>query len=250
MEERTITEQYTRSSRCLFLLDYDGTLADFKKNPDEARLTRARKETLQALCYNPRNTVVIISGRDRETLDTWLADLPINLAAEYGNFTKDEGKPWKVRITQKRRWKRATREVLEQLVANVPGSFIEEKEFSLVWHYWDIDDVVAAAAVKTVQPALDAVTREHKLVIKLASKDVEVAVPGVDKSAVAERWLARRHWDFVLAAGDDTADEILFKAMPETVFTVKIGTGTSAARYRLPSPEAFTKLLSHFNTID
>lgn len=248
--ERAIVDQYNKSSRCLFLLDYDGTLANFKKYPQDARLTKAQLETLQALCHNPRNTVVIISGRDRETLDQWLSHLPINLAAEYGHFIKDQGKPWKMEGSRDRSWKHAVRRVLEQLIAAVPGSFIEEKEFSLVWHYWDTEDEVADIAIRAHQDQLDTVANRFQLVIEPATKDLEVAVPGIDKSAIAEHWLARHKWDFVLAAGDDTADEVLFKAVPESVFTIKIGAGKSAARYHLPSPKALSTLLENFSEAD
>ena len=140
--------------------------------------------------------------------------------------------------------------VLEQLVKAVPGSFIEEKEFSLVWHYWDVDETVADMAIQTVQDQLDAAAKALHLTIMPAVKDLEISVPGMDKSDTARHWLAREKWDFVLVAGDDTADEVLFKAMPENVFTIKIGSGKSAARYRLPDPQALSQLLSHFNTID
>jgi trehalose 6-phosphate synthase/phosphatase len=235
--EQVIMDRYTKSSRCLFLLDYDGTLAEFKKYPKDARLTRSQLETLQELCSNPRNTVVIISGRDHETLDEWLAD----------RFIKEQGKPWKVQGSRNQTWKRAIRPIIKRLIALVPGSFIEEKEFSLVWHYWDTDDEVAAAAIQKAQPQIDIATARFGLTIISATKDLEFTISGMDKSQAAERWLSRRNWDFILAAGDDTGDEVLFKAMPENVFTIKIGSGKSAARYRLASPKAFSSLLKQFN---
>jgi|SRR5581483_3600420 len=248
--EQVITDIYTKSSRCLFLLDYDGTLADFKKYPKDARLTRSQLQTLQELCMNPRNTVVIISGRDHETLDEWLANLPINLAAEYGRFTKERGKPWKVQGNRNHAWKQAVRPTIKQLIALVPGSFMEEKEFSLVWHYRDIDDGVAKLAVQEVQDQINTVVSRFKLTLTPATKSLEFAIPGMDKSKAAERWLSRYKWDFILVAGDDTGDEVLFNAMPEDVFTIKIGPGKSAARYRLPSPTAFAALLRQLNKAD
>jgi trehalose 6-phosphate synthase/phosphatase len=247
--ERTIAEQYTKSARSLFLLDYDGTLADFKSRPKDARLTSTQYQILRALCDNPRNTVVIISGRDRHTLDEWLADLPINLAAEYGHLVKEQGEPWQVQAGRGIDWKQAVRPVFEKLVDAVPGSYIEDKEFSMAWHYWSIDDDIAAQAAEKERDHLDTIVEEYNLAIKPATKVLEVTVPGIDKSAIAEQWLERHDWDFVLAAGDDTADEVLFKAMPKDVITIKIGTGRSAAKYRLPNPEALSELLKQFNAI-
>jgi trehalose 6-phosphate synthase/phosphatase len=248
--ERTIADRYAKSSHSLFLLDYDGTLANFKARPKDARLTEVQYKTLQTLCQNPRNTVVIISGRDRHTLDDWLADLPINLAAEYGHLVKEQGMPWEVQAGRDESWKHAVRPIFQGLVDAVPGSFIEDKEFSIVWHYWGIDDAIAEQSMQKVLIPLNDIAYEFRLAIKPSTKVLEVTVPGVDKSAIAEHWLQRRDWDFVLAAGDDKADEVLFKAMPESVFTIKIGSGRSAARYRLPNPKALSELIERLNTAD
>jgi trehalose 6-phosphate synthase/phosphatase len=248
--ESIIIEQYSKSSCCLFLLDYDGTLANFKALPKDARLTHEQYETLQKLCQNPRNTVVIISGRDHLTLDKWLANLPINLAAEYGHLIKEQGQDWRVQAGREGNWKAAVKPIFEDLVTIVPGSFIEEKEFSLVWHYWSADEAVAEKASAELADQLIKITKAFKLNIKPSTKVLEVTVPGVDKSEIAKQWLARREWDFVFAAGDDNADEVLFEAMPENVFTIKIGSGTSAARYRLSNPAALSALLQHFNKFD
>lgn len=247
--ESTLANQYMKSSRSLFLLDYDGTLAEFTVRPEDACLTRTQYQTLLALSQNPQNTVVIVSGRDHHTLDEWLADLPINLAAEYGHLIKEQGKEWQIQAGRDDTWKPDVRPVLQLLVAAVPGSFIEEKDFSLVWHYSGADEAAAERALKKNMGQLEAVAKNHELVLKPAIKDLEVAVPGIDKSTIADHWLKRDNWEFILAAGDDVADEVLFKAVPESVFTVKIGKGESAARYRLPNPRAFSKLLQEFNTL-
>jgi trehalose 6-phosphate synthase/phosphatase len=248
--ESELVEQYSNSSRRLFLLDYDGTLANFTSLPKDAHLDKHQFATLKALCQNAHNTVVIISGRDHHTLNDWLADLPINLAAEYGHLIKEQGKPWvATQATSDIDWKETIRPILQGLVAAVPGSFVEEKEFSLVWHYWDSDEAAALKAAEQIHNALENAVRSLRLAIKPATKVLEVTVPGVDKSTIAEHWLSRQNWDFIMAAGDDVADEDLFKAMPEQAFTVKIGPGSSAAGYRLPDPEALSVLLQRLNAI-
>ncbi len=244
-----LADHYKNSTRNLFLLDYDGTLAEFTIRPENARLTNAQYQTLLSLAHNPRNTVVIVSGRDHHTLEAWLGDLPISIAAEYGHFIKEHGKDWKVQAGRDDAWKPDVRPVLESLVAAVPGSFIEEKDFSLVWHYSGTDEAFAKKALKEKMADLKQVAGKHKLVLKPAVMDFEVAVPGIDKSIIANYWLERDDWDFILAAGDDVADEVLFEAVPKNVVTVKIGKGESAAKYRLPNPQAFSRLLQRFNAL-
>ncbi len=41
---------------------------------------------VRTLAANPKNEVVIISGRDRHTLTQWLGQLNVNLVAEHGAF--------------------------------------------------------------------------------------------------------------------------------------------------------------------
>ena len=40
-----------------------------------------------------------------------------------------------MRPLSSREWMRRVRPVLEHFVRRTPGSFIEEKEYALVWHY-------------------------------------------------------------------------------------------------------------------
>jgi trehalose 6-phosphate synthase/phosphatase len=63
-----IRQQYQGARRRLLLFDYDGTLVDFAPTPAEAKPTSAMLRLLGSLTADPRNTVVIISGRDHATL--------------------------------------------------------------------------------------------------------------------------------------------------------------------------------------
>ena len=56
-------------------------------------------------------------------------------------------------------------------------------------------------------------------------------------------WLA--HYDFMLAAGNDSADEELFRLLPETSYTIRVAGGLAAsqARFRIGSPEALRRFL-------
>lgn len=58
-----------RSSRRLFLLDYDGTL--LPTNAVSTRPSEAVLDILRRLTADPANDVYIISGRGRNELGTW-----------------------------------------------------------------------------------------------------------------------------------------------------------------------------------
>lgn len=69
---------YRESSRRLLLLDYDGTLVGIQARPEQARPDQELRYILGRLVSDPRNTVVIISGRDKDVLDEWLGDLNLH----------------------------------------------------------------------------------------------------------------------------------------------------------------------------
>ena len=78
--------KFAKAQKRLMFLDYDGTLIPFKEKPWEARPSKPLLELLQKLTSNKKNEVVIISGRDKDTLGKWFGKLPINLVAEHGLF--------------------------------------------------------------------------------------------------------------------------------------------------------------------
>ena len=61
--ETTIRRHYARARKRLILLDYDGTLAPIRARPEEASPTPELLDTLRLLCGDPRNRIVINSGR-------------------------------------------------------------------------------------------------------------------------------------------------------------------------------------------
>jgi trehalose 6-phosphate synthase/phosphatase len=73
---------------------------------------------------------------------------------------------------------------------------------------------------------------------------VEVKNAGVSKGQAALRWVSQREWDFILAIGDDLTDEDIFRVLPATAWTIKVGVGASAARFSLGSPGQVASLLT------
>ncbi|KAI9913201.1 hypothetical protein PsorP6_005606 [Peronosclerospora sorghi] len=56
---------YERSQRTLFLLDYDGTRVNYQSMENLAEPSKALLSCLEELTADPRNTVYIISGRNK-----------------------------------------------------------------------------------------------------------------------------------------------------------------------------------------
>ena len=102
--KRDMINDYIRSKKRLFLLDYDGTLVPFAEKPTKAKPDNALLEILKKLSIAPENEVVIISGRDRHTLEKWFGSLNIGLIAEHGIWIKD-GKSWDIVEPLRNDWK-------------------------------------------------------------------------------------------------------------------------------------------------
>lgn len=238
-----LAQAYAMASRRLFLLDYDGTLADLVPTPPEAAPMPKLMHTLARLGSDPRNVIVIISGRDQQTLDTWLGHLPIHLVAEHGAFAKHPGQPWQAAGNVDDGWKQQIRPIMALCSSSVPGSFIEEKATCLVWHYRTAEQKVAERAAKALAIQLEPLAKKYHLLVMPGSKIIEVRPVGMNKGQSAQQWLRQQTWDFILAAGDDTTDEDLFRALPHQAHTIKIGPGTSVATHHLSSPAALLRLL-------
>ena len=78
------------------------------------------------------------------------------------------------------------------------------------------------------------------------SKVVEIRHAGVDKGSAALQWLAKNDYDFILAVGDDATDEDLFRAMPASAVTLRVGIAGTDARYNLRNSAEVIGLLQAF----
>ena len=133
-EKTELIEKYRKAKNKLVLLDYDGTLVNYELIPDDARLPEHLGDILKKLIDDPRNKVFIISGRSHRGIDKLLDHLPVNIIAEHGAIQKVGG-VWKNQINDDAFWKNAVIPILNQITVACPGSFVEEKMFSLTWHY-------------------------------------------------------------------------------------------------------------------
>jgi trehalose 6-phosphate synthase/phosphatase len=116
-------------------------------------------------------------------------------------------------------------------VDRTPGSFVEEKEFSLVWHYRQVDDEMAEARVLELKGALTPMVADWGLAVMDGNKVLEVKAANANKGRAAHRWMCRDDVDFILAIGDDRTDEDVFEAAPEGAWTIKVGVGSTQARH-------------------
>jgi trehalose 6-phosphate synthase/phosphatase len=242
---RRIVSSYRSARRRLILLDYDGTLIPFATRPVKAVPDEELLDLLGLLVRDRENRVVIISERDRDTLDRWFGRLRLSVIAEHGVWTKERDGTWNKAESSRNDWKEEVRPVIENYMDRTPGAFIEEKEYSLAFHYRNADPDLAYVRVNELKETLFQLTENLNLGIVEGNKVVEIKNAEMNKGRAVQRWLAEDSWEFILAAGDDVTDEDMFATLPEGSFSVKVGLGLSQAEYMVVSSRDVRELLTN-----
>jgi len=229
----------------LIVLDYDGTLVPFAEKPEGANPDADLRSILNTLAEESANRVVILSGRDRYSLESWLGDLPLTLVSEHGGWVREHGmKEWtRSIVTSTEQWKTHIRPILQLTVDRIPASFIEEKEFSLVWHYRQANRQSASAAARELLNTITSYTINLGVQVLPGNRTIEVRNAGISKGVYCANHLLSHPVDFIFAAGDDWTDEDMFAVMPGTAYSFKVGMRTSKANFNLSSTDDVRALL-------
>lgn len=237
-EALKLKDHFSRSKKRLLFLDYDGTLIKFFNKPEDAEPNDDLLLLLKVLSQNPKNEVVLISGRDKEALTNWFGHLNINLVSEHGVWIREKKKEtWKILKPMSNDWKEEIRPILELHVDRTPGSFIEEKEFSLVFHYRKADPEIGSIRVSELKDNLLSLTGNKNLQVLEGNKVIDIKNSEINKGYAAMKWLSNEDWDFILCIGDDVTDEDMFMVMPKNAYSIRVGLQPTSAKYNIKSPE-------------
>lgn len=237
--------QYAQANKRLFLLDYDGTLVSFHKNHKKALPSPTVINLLKELNQDPKNKVIIISGRPPEFLDQIFKDLNLTMIAEHGHFEKEPQKEWIEKNASSSSWMNHIYPILQQFTDNTPGTFIEQKRNSLVWHFRKTDPelgVIKSEELKTVLSSM----LSNDISLMDGDKIIEVTTSTTNKGIASYDHYAKEPYDFVLVAGDDVTDENMFTQLPDEVISIKVGNKKSVAKHSVVAPQELINLLNHF----
>ncbi|RAV28559.1 bifunctional alpha,alpha-trehalose-phosphate synthase (UDP-forming)/trehalose-phosphatase [Sinomicrobium soli] len=245
IREQVLLDYYKSKNR-LLLLDYDGTLVNFTNKPKEARPDEALYDLLDRLHQTPGTDLVIISGRDKETLGEWFGDRGYTLIAEHGAWKKEGTEDWTPLETLRTDWMQNLKPVLDTFVDRTPGTFLEEKNFSLAWHFRKADPELGQMRATELKTVLTSLISNYELSVLEGNKVIEIKSSNVNKGRASSRMLTEKNYDFIFAMGDDWTDEYMFEQLPDEAVTVKVGIKKSGARYFVHDTEKVRELLEHF----
>lgn len=211
-------------------LDFDGTLAPIRRNPEKVRLSLATKKILANLTSKLKAKVYVISGRPLAFLKKAVQNPKITLIAEHG--LKKAGKK---RIAK-------LKKAFQTLANPFQGAIIEAKNTGVTFHY------------RKVKPALHEKANTQAILLAdalgakvIPGKKVVEAVFSQEGKGKAITDNATKH-DTIIAIGDDYTDESMFEAVNKLGGrTIKIGVGLTNAKETITSIRQARLILAKIN---
>ncbi len=217
-------------------LDVDGTLAPIVPRPDEAAISAETRDAVARLTEATGGALAVLSGRDLADLDRMLAPLRLPAGASHGVVRRDGRGGIRRDETAAARLAEAAGRMEE--FARPRDLLIERKAGAVTVHYRNKPEAgdAARALVDEIVAGSQGLRAIHGNMVS------EVAVAEANKGRALDAFMAEPPFAgrTPFMAGDDTTDEDAFEAaQARGGLALKIGTGPSAARLRVPEIGVF-----------
>jgi trehalose 6-phosphate synthase/phosphatase len=239
---KAIADRFNNSQKRLVILDYDGTLVPFTKDPSMALPKAPLIKLLKDVQKLENVEMAIVSGRNKEFLDEIFRDLPVVIFAEHGAHRRIDGK-WVSLYRKDLSWQAKIIKIMQDVTDDTPGSMIEKKETAIVWHYRNTDKWLSDLRASQLINKLIYPCTRNSLHLMKGNKIIEVKPAEYSKGTAIRNYFDCSNYDLILAAGDDTTDEDMFDALPKSAITFKIGEPSEKAKYTISTSEDFVKFL-------
>ncbi|CAG8950402.1 hypothetical protein HYFRA_00006895 [Hymenoscyphus fraxineus] len=255
-----LSQSYQKSNKRLFILDYEGTLASWG-SPHDIILTSPQRtlDVLNDVLADERNTVYVMSGRQPEELDRLFKRVSnLGLIAENGCFLKEAGSSnWAEMADPEamHAWQGSVEGIMQYYHERTPGSWIERRHCSLIFHYKSCEDQESASrqAGDCASHINDAC--EQQRVKAIPAEDCVIVAPidwskataamqifqGLEKTMGPISESNPSPVDFLTVIGDGRDDEVIFRwandlqkdKKVQHVTTVSLGSRNTEAGYTL-----------------
>jgi trehalose 6-phosphate phosphatase len=220
-----------------FFLDIDGTLLDIEGHPDHVRIGRAELDLVDGLHRATGGALALVSGRPLAGIDVLFHPLKLPIAGQHGAERRDgDGRRHRHQFPVEALHRAAT--PVRKFVARNEGLIYEDKGASVALHY-RLAPKLEAAARKVVENAVKSAGGAVEM--QVGKMVFELKPAGCDKGKAIEEFMSDR--PFVgrtpVFLGDDVTDEFGFRVVNRlNGHSIKIGAGTTDARWRLANPAA------------
>lgn len=233
--KRKVKSEILRAGHGFFFLDFDGTLAPIMPKPSMSHLRESTRRILQKLTKNRDFSVAIVTGRQLAEIESLVGIPDLIYAGNHGLELK--GPEFKYTHAIGREFQRVRGEViaaLGPLTQRFAGTFIEDKEIGLAFHYRLLEEARVADMRAEVAKVLTPWLNDKQINVLEVKKALEVR-PNLNwNKGSAVRWILL-HEDpdsLPVYIGDDRTDENAFRALQDRGITIRVGfERKSLARY-------------------
>jgi len=244
-----LAEKIRNADNTLILLDFDGTLVDFTIEIANSIPSPELLNLLHKVADRPDNELIIITGRRQDEISSLVGHLPIGIIAEHGAMIR-ENSIWRPLFDGSTDWKNDVLQICRNFAAASPDSFIEEKTFSLAWHYRNVEQQTGTINSRKLIKALKEIALRYNLKIIDGKKVVEIISKNINKGTATRYLLGKKNYDYILSIGDDKTDEDMFRVLVkyQNAYTVKIGHEDTCARFKVHNIRQVIMLLEQLVT--
>jgi trehalose 6-phosphate phosphatase len=220
-------------------LDLDGTIAPIMPRPDDVEPEAARNGLLKALNDKLEGRLAVVSGRSVSAVDRITEGTVASVAGAHG---------LERRTASGQREDTEAHAALDSVVSEfralnrvLEGLIVEDKGVSVAVHYRHEPDHKANIIALATRMA-----ETHGLRLQPGHEVIELRTPGPNKGDAIRAFMCEAPFigHMPVFVGDDLTDEVGFEAVNSLGgFGVRVGAGSSVARYGLKDVAAVTTWL-------
>lgn len=220
-----------------FFLDIDGTLLEIAATPKAVHTARADCKLVAGIYDKAHGALALVSGRSLAMIDELFSPLKLPAAGQHGVERRDARGHVHRPALSKEMFTRAA-ETIGAFAQRHAGLVFEHKGYSMALHY-RLAPQLAGAAHAVVREAARTVGKGFE--VQGGKMVAELKPAGYDKGRAIEAFMRERPFSGRLPVflGDDLTDEHGFRVVERMGgHSIKIGSGATEARWRLPHPAA------------
>jgi trehalose-phosphatase len=226
-------------------IDVDGTLSPIAAKATDARLAAGAAAALDQLAGRDGIVLAVVSGRPLHDLrDQFGFDGATRLVGSHG-LEDTAGPPLALDEAERRHLAEVARE-LREVASAVEGAWVEDKPASAVLHVREATTADGDAALSHAEVRLG---QRPGVYLITGHRVLEASVRPTSKAVAVRRLRAETGAATVVFVGDDASDETVLATLGPDDIGVRVGPDPSAARFRLPGPDAVVAMLAALGTL-